>query len=117
MRRQENPRNRHRLAATNAEYREHLETLASRLPGWLRRAVYWLLKPSSKWLRIPLGGLLVVFGCFGFLPILGFWMVPMGALLLAEDFPVVRRPTIRAIKAIQGWWERRQGGGTSRSRP
>jgi len=101
----------------NTEYREHLERLVGYLPRWVRRVVFWLLKPGSKWLRIPLGGLLVVFGCFGFLPILGFWMVPVGALLLAEDFPVVRRPTVRAIEAVQRWWERRQGRSMSRSRP
>jgi len=101
----------------SSEYRDHLESLLRPLPAWPRRAVAWLLKPGGKWVRIPLGGLLVLFGCLGFLPILGFWMIPLGALLLAEDFPVIRKPTIRAIKAVQGWWARGLGRYASRSRP
>ena len=33
-------------------------------------------------------------------------MIPLGALLLAEDFPLVREPTIRVLDAIESWWER-----------
>ncbi|MDQ2805153.1 MAG: hypothetical protein M3Y41_21680 [Pseudomonadota bacterium] len=47
-------------------------------------------------------------GVLGFLPILGFWMVPLGLLLLAKDLPVLRRPTMRALGAIQGWWDQRR---------
>ncbi|WP_425385505.1 hypothetical protein [Tepidamorphus gemmatus] len=38
-----------------------------------------------------LGVLLVIGGLFGFLPILGFWMAPLGLLLLSVDLPPVRR--------------------------
>jgi hypothetical protein len=86
----------------------HLQRLTARLPGPLRSALAWVLRPEAKWLRIPLGLLLILGGFLGFLPILGFWMVPLGALLLAEDFPLVRKPTVRAIDAIEGWWERRR---------
>lgn len=40
--------------------------------------------------RIPLAVLLVLGGVAGFLPILGFWMVPLGFLLLAIDVPALR---------------------------
>ncbi len=86
----------------------HLDRLAVRLPGPIRSAVTWLLRPGAKWLRMPLGASLILGGFLGFLPILGFWMIPLGALLLAEDFPLVRKPTIRAIDAIESWWERRR---------
>jgi hypothetical protein len=33
----------------------------------------------------------VVFGFLGFLPVLGFWMVPVGLFILAIDFPPARR--------------------------
>ena len=48
-------------------------------------------------------------GVVGFLPILGFWMLPLGALLLAEDLPFLRKPTLRALGAVQQWWDRRRG--------
>ncbi|MEM5472657.1 hypothetical protein WNZ14_13050 [Hoeflea sp. AS60] len=47
--------------------------------------------PQRAPARIALGGGLVVGGIFGFLPVLGFWMVPLGLLVLSQDLPVVRR--------------------------
>jgi hypothetical protein len=47
--------------------------------------------PRSRRLRLTLGVLLVIGGMFGFLPILGFWMAPLGLLLLSVDLPPVRR--------------------------
>ncbi len=41
--------------------------------------------------RVLLGGAMVLGGLVGFLPILGFWMVPVGLAILAIDFPPVRR--------------------------
>ena len=46
---------------------------------------------------------LIVGGVFGFLPILGFWMIPLGTLLIGEDIPPVRRATL----ALLGWIYRR----------
>jgi hypothetical protein len=40
---------------------------------------------------MPIGILLVIFGILGFLPILGFWMVPLGLAVLAIDYPPARR--------------------------
>jgi hypothetical protein len=47
--------------------------------------------PGSPALRIGIGILLVLGGFVGFLPILGFWMVPLGLLVLSVDIPAVRR--------------------------
>jgi len=47
--------------------------------------------PRSRLLRISIGSVLVVFGMFGFLPVLGFWMIPVGLLILSVDIPRVRR--------------------------
>ena len=52
---------------------------------------YRLPLPRSRLLRILIGGGFVVFGIFGFLPVLGFWMVPLGLLILSVDIPRVRR--------------------------
>jgi len=43
-------------------------------------------------------------GLVGFLPILGFWMVPLGLLVLSFDLPAARRLRRR----ITVWWGRRQ---------
>jgi hypothetical protein len=46
------------------------------------------------------GVALTVGGVFGFLPVLGFWMVPLGLAVMAQDVPVMRRPTARLVAAV-----------------
>ncbi|KQS73138.1 hypothetical protein ASG39_04660 [Rhizobium sp. Leaf371] len=60
--------------------------------------------PRQKWLRVLIGCLLVVFGLLGFLPILGFWMVPLGLVVLSHDSSYIRRKRRR----MAVWWERRK---------
>jgi hypothetical protein len=60
--------------------------------------------PRSRGLRIAIGVVLVILGIFGFLPILGFWMIPLGLLVLSYEFATVRRWRRRAVV----WWERRR---------
>lgn len=47
--------------------------------------------PRSPWLRLALGTALVLGGLIGFLPVLGFWMIPLGLLVLSIDLAIVRR--------------------------
>jgi hypothetical protein len=42
-------------------------------------------------LRAVLGLLLFCLGLLGFLPVLGFWMIPLGLALLATDIPPLGR--------------------------
>lgn len=63
--------------------------------------------PESRPLRIAIGALLIVFGIFGFLPVLGFWMVPLGIFVLSYEFATVRRGRRR----LAVWWQRRKGNG------
>ncbi len=60
--------------------------------------------PHSRPLRISIGGSLVVLGMLGFLPVLGFWMIPLGLLVLSRDLARVRRLRRRAAVG----WERRR---------
>ena len=83
-----------------------LRRLLAALPSKMRRAMVWLLRTKWSWLRVSAGILLVIGGLLGFLPILGFWMVPLGILLLAEEIPILQRPTMRALGAMQRWWDR-----------
>ena len=47
--------------------------------------------PKNKILRIAIGIILILMGMLGFLPILGFWMIPLGIIILSIDIPAVRR--------------------------
>ncbi len=79
----------------------HLDDLQEKLPGryagWLQK----LREPAARWVRIPAGLLLIVGGLLGFLPILGFWMLPLGLLLLAIDIPLLRKPTAWLIARVR----------------
>jgi hypothetical protein len=86
------------------ELDDHLERFERRLPEGFRGLVRWLRKPGSGWTRIPLGLALILCGFVGFLPILGFWMVPLGFLVLAIDVPFVRPPLIRLFDWIEAKW-------------
>lgn len=65
--------------------------------------VRWLRLPSSRLVRVPVSAVLIVGGVFGFLPVLGFWMVPLGVLLVAQDVPFLQPPLAGAL----GWVERK----------
>jgi hypothetical protein len=58
--------------------------------------------PQSKGLRVGLGLLLVAGGLVGFLPVVGFWMIPLGLLVLSVDIPIVRR----GRRKLAVWWHR-----------
>src|SRR6476619_1415553 len=66
--------------------------------------------PSSKPLRIALGLALCIGGLLGFLPILGFWMIPLGLLVLSVDLPPVRRFRRNATVKIGYWLHKRWPG-------
>ena len=73
-----------------------LDRISAGLPSGVGGFLRWLRSPSSRWVRIPAGLLLIIGGVVGFLPVLGFWMVPLGALLLAQDIPFLRRPVLQS---------------------
>lgn len=60
--------------------------------------------PGSPPLRMILGSLFVAGGVLGFLPILGFWMIPLGLVILSVDSPGLRRWRRR----MEVWWGRRK---------
>lgn len=68
--------------------------------------------PRSRVGRIATGSALVVGGTLGFLPILGFWMIPLGLIVLSHDLPAVRRRRRR----LAVWWASRQNRREARNR-
>lgn len=57
----------------------------------IRRTMMWGQENVPPGIRSVLGVVLVIAGFFGFLPILGFWMIPLGGILIALDIPPLRR--------------------------
>lgn len=91
-----------------AELDRHFAWFESKLPRRGAKFAGWLRKPSSRLVRFPLGLLLMAGGVFGFLPILGLWMLPVGLVLIAQDVPPLRKPTAKTLGWIERKWIARQ---------
>jgi hypothetical protein len=60
--------------------------------------------PWWRWTRQIVGVLMVIGGLLGFMPLIGFWMIPLGLGLLSVDWPIAKR----AYKVLMSWWRRLQ---------
>jgi hypothetical protein len=71
--------------------------------------------PRNRAVRIGIGVALVLGGLVGFLPVLGFWMVPLGFIILATDVPPIRRFNRRVSTWFLRWWrgKARAGSGSA----
>ena len=72
--------------------------------GEIGRIIGRLRGPRSRIVRIPVALFLIACGLLGFLPIVGFWMLPIGLVLLAEDLPFLRSPA----QKMMAWVEARR---------
>ena len=79
-----------------------MNTLRARLTDTVRRVVHWGDAHVPRGVRSGIGVLLVIGGLFGFLPILGFWMIPAGLALIALDIPGWRRWLLARLKLRDG---------------
>lgn len=99
-------KNEHRL-------RRQFEALERLLPVG-KGVVRGLRQRRYRLVRIPLALVLIPCGLLGFLPVLGFWMLPAGLLLLAVDVPAMRpaisAALIRGRRRVELWrrryWQR-----------
>lgn len=69
----------------------------------LTAQAYLIFKKGQRYLppvvRAILGLCLIFLGMLGFLPVLGFWMIPLGIALLATDIPPLRRWLRKRLQA------------------
>jgi hypothetical protein len=80
--------------STDAALKPHRITIGSRQ----------FTLPQSRALRLLIGYLFTFFGFFGILPILGFWMIPVGLLILSQEYGWLRRMRRKFVL----WWARRK---------
>jgi hypothetical protein len=81
---------------------EELDRLQERLPDKIARFIGKVRSPAAAPYRIPIGIALIGGGVVGFLPILGFWMVPLGLAVMAQDVPAMRPPLAWTLAKING---------------
>ncbi len=91
---------------------EHSEKGTDRRRAAIRSRFGTIHLPHSRYGRLALGATLVLAGLFGFLPVLGYWMIPLGFYILSHDLPMVRRfrrvVTLRAGRRWRRWRARGQ---------
>lgn len=81
-----------------------------RLERLLRQAVVVGRRRVPPGVRLVAGLLLIVGGCFGFLPVLGFWMIPLGLVFVVLDIPPLRRRFMDWLRRRrQRYQDRRRG--------
>ena len=79
-----------------------IDRLEGHLPRWAVHLLQTTLAPRAFWVRVPLALVLMAGGFVGFLPIFGFWMLPLGLALLAVDVPFLRPPMAKLLSFING---------------
>ncbi len=93
----------------HARLNRQFDRLQRRIPDFAARLLERIRRPEARWIRIPLGLLLILGGIFSFLPVLGIWMLPLGLLLLALDLVVLQGPVNAGIvRGTRKWstWSR-----------
>ena len=94
---------------SHARLNRQFDRLQRRIPGFAARMLERIRRPEARWVRIPLGFLLILGGIFSFLPVLGIWMLPLGLLLLALDLVFLQGPVNSGIvRGSRKWstWSR-----------
>jgi hypothetical protein len=80
------------------------DRLEPNLPPRIARFIRWVRRPSARWVRWPLGLLLIIGGVLAILPVFGLWMIPLGLALIAQDVPFLQRPLARLVAWINDRW-------------
>jgi len=64
---------------------DELKERNRRIKAWLANQSGWVKSNVPPGVRTLVGVLLIIGGVLGFLPILGFWMIPLGVIFITLD--------------------------------
>ena len=67
----------------------------------VNKCALWSDRHLPTGVRAGLGVLAMAAGVVGFLPVLGFWMFPLGVVLVALDIPPLRRRVLKWLARQQ----------------
>ncbi|MDQ2066420.1 hypothetical protein Q9295_08550 [Xinfangfangia sp. CPCC 101601] len=96
-----------RSAGTVEKARRRLDRQFQLFARWvpqLAGLLQFLQSKRARLIRIPLALLFILFGFVGFLPIVGFWMLPLGLFLLALDVPALQPLVAAGFIRGRRWW-------------
>ncbi|MEM6595165.1 MAG: hypothetical protein AAF672_10260 [Pseudomonadota bacterium] len=100
-----------RRARIRARFERQFRAIEAQFP-WSKGPLT-AIRARGWWIiRLPIALLLIMGGILSFLPVLGFWMLPLGLLLLAVDLPLLRGPLsvamIRGRRRVAVWRHKRE---------
>jgi len=95
---------RNRMSKSAQRLNRLFDKLERKIPQKAANLLARIRRPEARWVRIPLGILLVLGGIFSFLPVLGIWMLPLGLLLLAVDLIFLQNPVNFSILRGSRYW-------------
>jgi hypothetical protein len=88
-----------------AQLERHIDRVEKKLPRRPAKMLRRVRQPSARYARWAVAAALIAGGLLGFLPVLGFWMVPLGLILIAQDVPFLRPPLARVLGFIERKWQ------------
>lgn len=94
------------MKPSDREAAAYVERKIDQLPRWLGSPIRKLHRDHRLWLRMTTGALLILGGLLWFLPVLGLWMLPLGLVLLASEFPLLKRWLVGVAMRIERWLTR-----------
>jgi hypothetical protein len=94
------------------EVEQYIHEKLDRLPP---RAVHKLRNARPAWLRLAAAALLMLGGLLWFLPLVGIWMLPLGLILVADQFPATKRLLVKLLLRIEGPTKRKHKDPSRRS--
>src|SRR5438309_7423378 len=71
-----------------AQLDRHMDRVEKKLPRRPAAMLRRVRHPSAIYTRWAVAAALIIPGLLGFLSILGFWMLPLGLILIAQDVPM-----------------------------
>jgi hypothetical protein len=91
------------MRLSDQEAEAYLQLKLDQLPRWIGNPIRQLRRDGRLWLRTIAAALLMLGGLLWFLPVLGIWMLPLGLLLLAGEFPALKRWLVGMAMRVERW--------------
>ena len=89
------------MKLSDHEAEQYIREKLDRLPPRIAQAVYRLRNARPAWLKLVAAALLIVGGLLWFLPLVGIWMLPLGLILVADQFPATKRLLVKLLLRIK----------------
>src|SRR5512138_2518749 len=89
------------MKLSDQEAEQYIREKLDRLPPRIAQAVHNLRNAQPAWLKLVAAALLMVGGLFWFLPMVGIWMLPLGLILVADQFPAIKRLLVKLLLRLE----------------